>query len=66
MLLKSTVIVFLFLALLSCSGNVQQGTTDGQAMVTDSAAAPYYTNLVAAQEAAGDNQNILIDFYTDW
>ena len=53
--------LMLIVALAACS------TTDQQtSLVADDGFAPYYTDLAEAMAAAGADQHLVVDFYTDW
>lgn len=53
--------LMLIIALAACS------TTDQHtSLVTKDGFAPYYTDLTEAKAAAGADQHLVIDFYTDW
>jgi len=56
------VLFALVLLIAACSGDKQQPSS----LVTSAGAAPYYTNLADALQAARGDQYVVVDFYTDW
>ena len=53
--------LMLIVALAACTATDQPTT-----LVAADGSAPYYTDLVEARAAAGDDQYLVVEFFTDW
>lgn len=53
--------LMLVVALAACTA-----TDQPTSLVANDGFVPYYTDLLEAQAAAGVDQHLVVDFYTDW